>query len=513
MAETATLFLDRFSLLFSGYENLYGQCSSDRAPVEENGKLKATHWTERGAPQWARHLEGKVGLGIIPLKIDNSVSFGAIDVDVYDGLDHAALARRVKSLGLPLVVCRSKSGGAHLYLFLKEPAPAGRVIDKLSEWAAILGHGKSEIFPKQRERMHPEDIGNWINLPYFGGARTTRYAVDEAGKALALERFLDVAEAIAVDPKKLAGLDVTPMPPEVEELLQGAPPCMCIAYSSGGFPPGTRNDSMFNAAVFCKKKFGDDWQVRLKEINTTLCSPPLSETEIAQLVKSVQRRDSYEMRCNGPNCNKRKCRQASFGRGPLYTELGIDVGNVTKIVGDEAQWYIDVDDCRVRMSTKHLLAQSQFNMRLVEAVNKVTQILPGNKWLDFIRTAILEKADVISLPKEATWDGQFWHTFVRFTSAIGYRAGSPREIMLGKVYQVEGTADVVFLPSALFEFLAEARFFYEAPEQVWAALLDRGVKPERFRVEEMEVEVWRIQKPQDRTTMPTSVGGSDDIPF
>ena len=60
-----------------------------------------------------------------------SVKWAAIDIDVND-IDHTGLEEKVVELELPLVVYRSKSGGAHCYLFLEEPCPAKDAVDALT---------------------------------------------------------------------------------------------------------------------------------------------------------------------------------------------------------------------------------------------------------------------------------------------------------------------------------------------------------------------------------------------
>lgn len=489
--------LERFARLFSGYENVYGQYSVDSAVVTEKGKVDGSAWTNRGSPDWRKHLEGKLGLGIIPLKIDNTVLFGAIDVDIYKGLNHVHIEKKIDRLGLPLVVCRSKSGGAHLYVFFKEPIKASVVISQLSEWASVLGFGGSEIFPKQKERLSPNDIGNWINLPYFGGNLSPRYAIGDGDK-LSLEQFLDFAEKRMVDPKLFKQIDVTPLenpPEEDQELYRGAPPCVCRAANEGGFAEGTRNDSMFNVGIYCRKKYGDEWEAPFHEINQKLCRPPLNDFEMQRTIASLTKKDTYEMRCNGPHCNKKKCRQATFGRGPLFSEVGIDVGTVTKVEGDQAAWYLEINDRRVKMATRDLMSQGRFNERCVEMINVVTVGVPYARWMEFIQTAILAKADIVQLPREATWDGMFWQRFTQFSNALGMRAEQKSDILIGKVY-VDGD-DIIFLPINLFEFLTESRFKYDSPEQVWAALLDRHVKRDKVKIHSSEVEVWRIKKPQE----------------
>ncbi len=57
----------------------------------------------------------------------------------------------LKKKKIPLTVFRSKSGGAHLFLFTKEPVPAVMMRDKLKTYASAIGHARAGIFPKQEK--------------------------------------------------------------------------------------------------------------------------------------------------------------------------------------------------------------------------------------------------------------------------------------------------------------------------------------------------------------------------
>ena len=64
---------------------------------------------------WKNHLEGKgAALGIIPITQNNDCRWGCIDIDEYN-FDHTSLIKSIRNHKLPLVVCRSKSGGAHVF--------------------------------------------------------------------------------------------------------------------------------------------------------------------------------------------------------------------------------------------------------------------------------------------------------------------------------------------------------------------------------------------------------------
>ena len=117
----------------------------------------------------------------LPINSKNLCCFGCIDVDVYP-LDHAALVRACAGIDVPAVVCRSKSGGAHIYFFIEGWIAASDMRDKLSEIAASLGYGSAEIFPKQEKLLIDRgDVGNFINLPYFDVDRTLRPAFNLQG--------------------------------------------------------------------------------------------------------------------------------------------------------------------------------------------------------------------------------------------------------------------------------------------------------------------------------------------
>src|SRR5690606_16810895 len=147
-------------------------------------------------------------------------------------IDLKELETRVRRVDFPLTVCRSKSGGAHLYLFMTEPTPAKLIKKTLGKWAGILGHAGVEVFPKQEnlpESGGERQYGNWINLPYFGGE--DRYAF-EGGKPLDIEHFIEIAESRRVGPSTL-----------VEKMEGGhddAPPCI-QKIMTNGVKHGQRN--------------------------------------------------------------------------------------------------------------------------------------------------------------------------------------------------------------------------------------------------------------------------------
>ena len=187
---------EKFKLIFSGLKRAYGQTKSKSK--NEIGKLEGKSWivaepiTEI---QWDTHLAGKEpSLGIIPINEKNECTWGAIDIDTYDGFDHKELIKKIVGSKLPLIVCRSKSGGAHIFLFVSEPVSAKDMQVKLKEIAVFLNYGSSEIFPKQIQ-LNTRGTGNFLNLPYNHPEFPTRYALDDEGNALfELDKFINLYE-------------------------------------------------------------------------------------------------------------------------------------------------------------------------------------------------------------------------------------------------------------------------------------------------------------------------------
>ena len=167
------MIVDKFSEIFAGNTDGYGLYNDGKHIFVKKPVTKELY---------NQHLTGKISLGIVPIRADGKCKFGALDLDdhkkggIKKDFDYVALLKKIKFLKLPLVVCKSKSNGAHCYLFLTEWTSAADVRHILKKMAYALGYerGKVEIFPKQ-EKLKSGESGSFINLPYHAG--NTRVAV------------------------------------------------------------------------------------------------------------------------------------------------------------------------------------------------------------------------------------------------------------------------------------------------------------------------------------------------
>ena len=116
---------EKFKEIFSGFQNAYGQYQ--KADRGANGKIQGKAFIIRKSVTdnlWEDHLKGvEPALGIIPINEQNNCKWGCIDIDQYN-LNHKELINKIRELKFPVIVFRSKSGGAHIFLFTKEFIPA-----------------------------------------------------------------------------------------------------------------------------------------------------------------------------------------------------------------------------------------------------------------------------------------------------------------------------------------------------------------------------------------------------
>ena len=101
--------------------------------------------------------------------------FGALDIDTYP-VDHLAILKKCRRFKLPLVVCRSKSGGAHLFLFMQDWISATDMRDHLMEFAAVLGYGAVRC-SQNKTRFLPSVVMSATSLICRTSRQITHYVM------------------------------------------------------------------------------------------------------------------------------------------------------------------------------------------------------------------------------------------------------------------------------------------------------------------------------------------------
>jgi hypothetical protein len=487
----------KFMNLFKGFESAHGQYRVNTK--EADGKMSGRAVTVSDPAteiNFKEHLNGgEYILGVIPLLNNNSCHFGVIDIDIRGEvkLNETLESLEKKIRNTPLVLCRSKSGGAHLYLFCEPAIPAIDMVAKLNEFSAQLGYGGSEVFPKQISRANERDRGNWINLCYWDGDKTERYAIHK-NKKLNLKEFIELAEKKRTTFEKLEKIK-----PDLVEHFEDGPPCLQHIMTMG-FPEGGRNISLFNVGVYFRKKNPDDWQEDLMKFNYEHVSTPLPSSEVNGLVKAVSKKD-YAYTCKqSPICNyceRSKCMKRSFGIGGIGGGLAIEVDAITKYETENRQsvrWYIEMQGERIEVTTPQLLDQRQLQKICMEKLNKCPSTMPSQKWEKRINE-LLQNVEVIIDPDDASPQGQFEKMLDSFLTGK-VQARQKDEIMNGKPWHDSDEQKVYFRSEDLFIYLEARRYRFSNQHQIWSWLRSLGGDRKTFRIKSKPVKVWSVPEPE-----------------
>ena len=425
----------KFKEIFEGNNSAYGQLILSGSK-NESGKAAGKAFIKRQPvidKLWEEHLEGKdPALGVIPINENNMCKWGCIDVDQYD-LDHLSIMRNIKGFNFPLVTFRSKSGGAHLFLFAKEFIPASLMQSKLKAMAEALGYAGSEIFPKQTQILVERgDTGNFLNLPYHGGIRGLRYTFKSGGEAASLESFYSIYDEWVQTREQIENIKIKdPVP--TEETFEQGPPCL-NRLAKEGFGEGSRNNALFNVGVYRKKSNPDNWEDMLVSDNQKVMSPPLSNSEVQQLIKSLNRKGYDKYRCKEQPicgvCDPGRCRTKKFGVG-FEEEQMPELDTLTKIKSNPPQWFLNVSGNRIELKTEQLHNPNLFAIAVLDQANVVSPIPKAKDWREIYLKTLMQKLEEIEPLESLDPTNQIVNLLYDFT--VNRPAARTKEDILNKM--------------------------------------------------------------------------------
>jgi hypothetical protein len=485
--------ISRFKAIFEGLDIAYGTYKIEGS--RQDGKQQGKAVVVRKPPTddlWIKHLEGaEPSLGIIPIRADNSCIWGCVDIDQYP-LDHKGLVAKVRRLELPLVVCRSKSGGAHVFLFTKQPVPAAQMQAYLNACAGLLGEAGREIFPKQSEILVERgDTGNFLNLPYFGGDETMRYALNDDGESCTLEEFYELYDKWVQD----VPLEIPEGPKVADHPVKDGPPCL-QALCSQGFPEGTRNNGLFNIAIYCQKAYETGWEDKVMEYNTKYFAPPLGLNELQLIVQQAGKKD-YKYKCKDAPinsfCNAGLCRTRKFGIGGDAPDAP-DLASLSKYNSEPPLWFLNVNEKRVELDTESLFNQAAFQKACMERINVLPPTLRKPDWESMLNALLREMVELEQIQEASedttvTWI--FSDLLEEFTTHM-QQAMDREEILMGRPFTDEDEAMVYFRMKDLDAHLRRNNFSGLTTPKIAQRLRDMGGEPISLFLKNRTTRAWRI---------------------
>lgn len=473
--------------LYKGLDRAHGKYVITKTG-KEGDKTQGRATTELKpytASLWVEHLSGGNGLGVVPITDNGTCSWGAIDIDVYP-LDIEALEEKVRSLGFPMIVLRTKSGGAHLTMFFDKPISCKKARGRLYEFALALGYGGVEIFPKQVSLASKNDVGNWLNMPYYNHRNTNRYAILR-GKKLSIVQFIELARKVRITEEQLMDIEV-----KMSGEFDDGPPCLQMLIRDGKIPEGTRNNTLFAISVYLRKKYEDDWQDRVEQANNDFVDPPLKSREVQTIVKSAGRKEYFYPCGKSPiqeKCNKDLCRKRPYGIGEVEEEFTLNLGSLCKVDTDPPIWIIDVEGVRLQLDTDELLDQSKFRRACMSNINRLPPLMKRIPWERLIREK-LETVAVIDAPKETRVDSrvnQYVQQYLRNTPT----GDSRDELLLGRPWLDETKKRVYFRGNDLIRFLENNGIRLEA-RKIWNSLRNSGTGHGQISIGKTVIQAWFV---------------------
>jgi hypothetical protein len=462
----------RFAALFRGFEGRYGRYDLAGRKSEkgkEEGRARTVD-APIGLKDYASHIEGKVGIGVIPLREDNTVYFAAIDVDVYDkdaqkkaNLTHEEVARALAKT--PLIVTSSKSSGIHIWLFSKSGVSAKAATDYLKVQASLIGAGGSEVFPKQMERSSSVDVGNWINLPYFGDSRKA-VVPNQVGTVIEMQeldlgQFLEVAELAAEEvtedylAENTTAFDERDQRDSLSELgpfLEDGPPCLQtllhgwpsrrdliqkkfdrgeitqdqyekqMAFTNPQLVEGARDNTFFQAAIYLRRRMNashDDPDAALdkedtKELKKQLSTlqnewsrktgrAGLSDDDLDRIAKQASKGKW------GYSCTKEPLTGFCNRRLCLKRRFGVglsasdspEITGFTIVESLEPQYFFNYRNCRIHIPSTTSLLRQDQFATAVTAQAHCIWPMMQPKKFGEMLDVLLQNADRIDAPPES----------------------------------------------------------------------------------------------------------------
>jgi hypothetical protein len=399
--------LERFKEVFAGLQTAYGQ-TKITDELSENGKHEAKSFTKKEPVTdllWQKHLNGdEPALGIVPIREDNRCKWGCIDIDTYP-FDHKDFIKKIRDKDIPMILFRSKSGGAHVFLFAKEFVAASLMRERLKKIASTLGYAKAEIFPKQDYiRADRGDTGSFLNVPYHGNNKSVRFAFDDNGEALKIEEFFKLYDKYSLTEKELVNLKISETD-NTDDFLKGAPPCLQTILKDG-MPEGGRNDMMYNIGVYLKKRFPNEWESKMYVYNEQYMKPPLKHTEMTKSIESLGKKD-YLYKCKLEPivsfCNSKVCSKREFGVGDNVPPP--EITGISKYPSDPPLYFVNIDGLSVEVDDITLHDPEKFSVACMNQISK--PMLPLGKiiWRKQL-VKLFEKLQMLDAPDSSKIDVQ-----------------------------------------------------------------------------------------------------------
>ena len=455
----------KFFSIFRGNRSFYVKHQPPFIDDPETGKRKGT-WVgiakekKGGDPleltidRYKEHLEGGNGVAIEPVLGNNTCFLSAIDIDV-NGVNYTSLIQKLYSRGLKFAPFQSKSGGLHIYFFYQDPEPGAKVIEAMQRVVSVFGLGrlytsdkgksKVEVFPKHAV-LKPDSLGSCLFLPYYNAAHPDecrQKMISAEGKLIGITKAIEACEGMFTTVKEINDtLDALP--------YGDAPYCVQMLALTGALGEGDgRNDFIYQAGVYLKKKQKENFLEEMLKINNELAVPQ-PEKDVESTFRSVMAKQ-LEYKCKtGPcseYCDTKECRKREYGvgkeKGNHFTGFAA-WGEISRVLAEEPYylWKVQVDEGgpikEIRLDGEaDLMNEFVVARACVRCVNKAPLIVKPNDWIGIVNQSLVGIENrMIEVDKgtDTSEMSALKDLFIRYLTHKQVQSGMANLVLLGQVY-------------------------------------------------------------------------------
>jgi len=449
----------KFIEIFTGLKRNFGFAKIEKGYTDpETGKLQLKPgdygWSSRPIEEkdYLEHLSGKKSIGVQPCNDEGMAKFGAIDIDHYKNFSPKKYLDTIKEHSIPVIPCRSKSGGLHIYIFLKEPVKATIIRNFLSTLLFTFGlKAKTEIFPKQTELGEDDNgklqNGHFINLPYY--KKTERCALNFDGTEFTFDQFIEVINTNLKSREELENFSLA----HIKTVLQGGaeefnegPPCLQAitrACQNGGKLNDDRDRFLYNYMVFAKKKYYDNWEDKVKQAAREyfIYDQKWDDNYVDFKIKGWKKETKGHL-CNEEPivnfCMKSECIKRKFGIASDRRKAFPALSGLQKInYRPDPEYTFNVacpDGEKVKQvhakSIEYLTDQRKIRNIIGVAANFVPPMQKGNIYQEIIDNLFNSQLDDIEPPEETSPEGQLFNYMKEYINGpkaetnIAFKSGS-----------------------------------------------------------------------------------------
>jgi hypothetical protein len=303
-----------------------------------------------------------------------------------------------------------------------------------------------------------------------------------------MQEFLALAERTKIPSSIFESTD------EFPELLVHAPPCL-ITLGKQGYPEGTRNSGLFNLGVYCRKRWGDDWEAKLEEMNTNFLNPPLDSAEVKQVIKHLSGKE-YNYRCKDTPinavCQRAICLKRDYGVESVEAQrlFGPQLDNVLRLEVSPAVYFADFDGRRITFKADHIVSQAAFRKMLVDQCNRVLFPMTVAKWHAWVES-VLKRATIVAAPPE-TSQGQIVIDCLEEYCVEKWPARNWDDVIDGGALEHE--TRVFFRPHKFVHSMNKEHRLRLTNSEVYQELLKIGCKNSSQKIRGRTYPLWSVPK-------------------